>query len=238
MIFERLAFIFEVMIYVGLGLPLLNVLIGFLGGLGSSGPDVGGDLSADAPGDLDALGDVDIDLDIDADIGDAGDLDLDGIDAGDAPQGIFIRFNMYCLCLALVVMGALGLYTVTNLGGILRIIGVAGSAVLAFAAYVLVYRFVFYPLKRNDPRALNAKTLKFAHAIVISPITHENPGKIQTVDAVGAVISYLARIDEDICPLKRIEEGEEVIITEVDGSKGICSVYPARYKVLKKNGGK
>ncbi len=237
MFFGSLAFVFEVMIYVGLGLPLVHLLVSVIGAAGDSGPDVDVDTDLSLDGGLDTGADLDTpDLDAGEFDFEAGDADL-GV--GSAPSaappgnGFLLRFNLYCLCLAFVVMGAIGIFSIETLTGAAQVVMLVVGAVLALAAYVLLYRFVIWPLKRNKANALKQNDLRFRHARVTFRITQDGAGTIETRDAVGAVISYRAQIDTDICKLERIEEGEEVIVSDIDRAQNLCYVVPAQHKILK-----
>lgn len=250
MFFGELAFVFEVMLYVGLGLPLVNLLLSLFGSLGGSGSGADADVDADVDVDIELDGDVGWDADADLDLElDAPDLDLD-FDAGDVELeldgagaaasgataahggGFPLRFNMYCLCFAFVVMGAMGIFALERFEGAMRAVMLAVGVVLALAAYVLLYRLVVRPLKQNDARALNAESLRYRHAIVTFRILSDSPGTIRTRDATGAVISYRAEMDADVCRLGRLEEGTEVIITDLDKEKRLCYVTLAQRKIL------
>lgn len=242
MFFGSLSFIFEVMLYVGLGLPLVNLLASVLSGIGgNAAPEADADLAPDAG--LDAGAELDApDLDLDLDAAEVDlDLELDGadLDAGEVPAGaeghggFFLRFNLYCLCLAFVVMGAVGLFALETLTGAARVAVLIGGVLFALAAYLLLYRFVVWPLKRNDAHALRLNELRFRHARVTFRITKDSPGTIETRDAVGAVIGYRAQIDPEICTRERIEEGEEVMISDIDKEHQLCYVIPAERKILK-----
>ena len=223
MFFGSLAFIFEVMIYIGLGLPLVNLLMSVVGGGadGAGEAELGGEVSPDLGGDL---GEVNL-----------GDLDLDfdgGEPAADSSGEVFLGFDMYCLCLALVVTGACGIFSVSNFGVGTLLIAIACSILGGAFAYGLLYRLVIRPLKQNDAAALSKKTLRFRHARVTFRIEEDSPGQIQTWDAGGAVISYRAQLDPAVCKLSRIETGEEVIITEIKKEESLCYVTLAQRKVL------
>lgn len=240
MFYGNLAFVFEVMVYVGLGLPLVNLLMGLISGGGSSGSDAGGDISGDLDmvfdADLDFATDVSADFDVSADLDITTGTDVGGgeagggeLSAGSIHKGFLVRFDIYCFCFSLVVMGAMGIFTVSNFDGITRIVVLAGGLCLAIVSYILVYRFIMLPLKKNNADALKAQSLRFRHAIVTFRITRDSPGKIQTQDGVGAVISFLAELDPDICMVDRIEELQEVVITDIDKERNLCYVTPAQH---------
>lgn len=252
MFFGNWAFLFEVMIYVGLGLPLVNLLMGLIGGMGGSSAegelDVGGETDFELDTDLDADFEVELSPEaelIPADFGleahpaelglDFNSADLAPPEAGAGPglaKGFPVRFNMYCLCLSLVVMGAMGIFALTNFAGPMRAVMIAAGVVLAVVAYVLLYRLVVFPLKRNDASALKAGNLRFRHAKVTFRILPDSPGKIETKDAVGARISYQAAMDPKLCFAERIEEAEEVVITRVDKENNTCYVTLAQEKLI------
>lgn len=237
MFFGELSFLFEVMIYVGLGLPLVNLLLGLLGGGGDSS---GGELDGDLSGDLD----FDLDFDIDLDVGSGGELGADfdlselaaeasgSVDAVSSGRGVPLRFNMYCLCLSLVVMGAIGIFVTQTMEGFAQTIALLCGAAMAVGTYLLFYRFVIGPMAANNAAALSRNKLRLRRATVSFRIKPDSPGKIETRDAVGAIISYPAEMDPQICKEELIEEGKEVIITEFDSEKRLCYVTVAQYKSL------
>jgi hypothetical protein len=235
MLFDRLAFIFEVMVYVGLGLPLVNLLFGFFSNLGHSSADLDGDVSGNAdflhpPNHPEAPSDIPI---ADVQIGAVHMSDLpvsnphlSGAEAVnlDPHNGFSVRFNTYCLCLALVVQGTVGIFATTNLDGMTRILVLGGGFCFAVTAYILFYRIVIHTLKKNNAEALRTQNLTFRRAYVSFRILPDSPGKIQTFDQVGAIISFLAELDPDICKVERIDEGEEVIITSFVKEQNLCYV--------------
>lgn len=252
MFFGSLSFIFEVMLYVGLGLPLVSFLLSFIGHIGGeASPELEADFDADASfdTDIDVDLDVDVDLDLDIDAGFDGNIDLDTdlpveFDAPDihletteiptsVQQNFPLRFNIYCLCLSFVVMGAMGIFALETLLGAAQIAALIGGGVLAVAAYVLLYRLVVRRLKRNNASALNVNSLRFRHALVIFRITQTSPGKIETTDATGARITYPAMLDPAICKAEKIEEGEEIVITHIDKAQNTCYVTLAQKKMLR-----
>lgn len=225
MFWGSMSFAFEVMIYVGIGLPLVNLILAQFGSGADGAAELDTDLSADVSADFaaDFSADLELDADFSADV--APELDLDaGADLGGTDGGMPLRFNIYCLCLSLVTMGAMGVFAMETMEGLQRILTLAGGLVLSILAYVLLYRFLILPLKRNDAAPLRAKDLQFRRAKVSFRILPESPGKIETRDATGAAISYEARMDPDICRAARIDEGEEVLITEVFAREGFCHV--------------
>ncbi len=220
---QGLSFVFEILLYVGLGLPLLNLILGAFSA--AHGGASAGAEAADALEGADAL---------DADAPDLPEAaDAPGGEAGCEVEKVSpFRFNVYCLCLSLVVLGATGIYATNKLTGLALVLTLAGGLALALAAYFLLYRFVVRPLQKNKAPALSMHSLLHRHATVSFPILQNRPGKIETVDAVGAAISYSAELDPDICKVERIEEGEEVIITDIQPKTHLCYVMPAHYNPL------
>ncbi len=218
---QRLSFVFEILLYLGLGLPLLNLILGAFSA--AHGGAAAGAEAADLPEAPEA-----------PETPEAADAsDLTGGEAGsEIEKGAPFKFNVYCLCLALVVLGAVGIYATNKLSGLLLPLTLAGGLVLALAAYFLLYRFVVRPLQKNKAPALSTASLLHRHARVSFSILKDRPGKIETTDAVGASISYSAEMDPDICKAERIEEGEEVIITEVRPETHLCYVIPADYNPI------
>lgn len=223
MFYGSLTFLFEVMIYVGLGLPLINLLLGMLGG--------GADGAAEVEADLPAY----VELELDAPEADLAFAEGEAGGTGEpvvAGKSVPFRFNSYCLCLAFVVMGAIGIFAMETKEGITRSVTLLLGLALALLAYWLLYRYVIWPLKHNEASALTTKQLQYRHARVTFRILGDSPGKIETRDAVGAVISYRAELDKQICKVERINEEEEVIITEIFPEQGLCYVTLAQRKVL------
>lgn len=236
MFYGSLAFVFELLVYLGIGLPLVNLIISLIGGIGSGSASAdidaeipaGAELSADLDLDLDL--DLDMDIDADFDFADADALSAGGSEAPGASgaptagKGFALRFNIYCLCFAFVVMGAFGIFALNSFSGVAQIIMLALGLALALLAYIFLYRFVVYPLKKNKAEAFNMKSLRFRHVAVLSPVTVADVGKIETTDSVGARISYLALLDPDVCKVSRIEAGEKAIITRIDEKQNICYI--------------
>lgn len=223
MFYGSLTFLFEVMIYVGLGLPLAHLLLGALGGGTDGAVEADADLSAEVNVELNAQ--------------EADSVFAEGEAGGEsgtlaAGKSFPLRFNSYCLCLAFVVMGAVGIFAMETKEGIVQTLTLLLGLALALLAYGLLYRFVIWPLKHNEASALKSVQLQYRHARVTFRILGDSPGKIETRDAVGAVISYRAELDRQICKVERINEGEEVIITEIFPEQGLCYVTLAQRKVL------
>lgn len=135
MFFGSLAFIFEVMVYVGLGLPLVHLIVSAIGAAGDSSADMDADFSAD--GGLDAGPDFDTpdleapEIDFEAE---APDIDMGGAPTASPSGGFSLRFNLYCLCLSFVVMGATGIYALEALSGTAQAVMLIAGAALAVAA--------------------------------------------------------------------------------------------------------
>lgn len=234
MFYGSLAFVFEVMVYIGLGLPLVNLLLGLISGGHDmdTDMDVDIDIDADLSGDISVDGDFSVDADSLSDF--SGDVDVSGPDiAGGILKGFLLFFNMYCFCLALVIQGAVGIFALTNFKGITCTIVVLAGTAFAITAYALLYRLVVLPLKRNKSEALKVQSLLYSHAKVTFRILRDSPGKIQTQDGMGAVISFRAELDPDICKVDRIDEAEEVIITDIDKAQDLCYVTKMQDNIYK-----
>lgn len=217
-----LSFVLETMIYIGIGLPIVNLLLGFIS---SGGGDGGGDVDVDAGPDLDM--DADIDLDADAvfelDVGDASaDPDISSHSGGKNAIG----FNLYCLCLAFVILGAVGSYGIRVAQSAVSLgLFLFSALLMAVAAYCAVYYCIIRVLKNNDAPALKMDNLRGQTATVVFRITSDSPGQIQAHDAVGALITYRAELAPETT-VQRVEEGQLVTITEVDKKNQVCIVCP------------
>jgi len=212
---ETLNYIFNICIIIGFVIPLLNLLTGWFGGFF----DVGYDVDVDVPP---------------ADVG----------AASGAPPGTstnvgntaVIPFNVMCLCLFLVVFGALGhiakLFMASPLLTVLLIAACVGLAALAYwGLYVLLIK----RLKNSDSTVMSLNDFVDKHAEVTLRITKDSMGTISVSDNTGAPISFRAKMDPKLkCQLPDIiAQGESVIITEVDNENSLCYVS-VNFKDFKK----
>jgi membrane protein implicated in regulation of membrane protease activity len=194
-------FIFTVCIGVGIIVPLLDVLLGFLGSV------------------------FDFDLDVFGHhFGDMFHMDGDGTGAGSS-----LPFNFMCLCFSLVVFGAIGkLVTGLMVNVLFAVLLLLGLLCVSAAAYILLYRFVIRPLKKSNPAAIGTWDLLGARGKLTLRISEESPGTVSLKDSTGAMISYIASARAEV--LKKwdgiIPQGAEVIVVDIDTAKKTAFVKP------------
>jgi len=208
-----LNYIFNICILIGFVIPLLNLITGWFGSFLGAGIDI----------DLDSSVDVSADVSIDASV-DAG------MDAGaetNVQGGGLIPFNIMCLCLALVVFGAVGhmlrsLMTFPLLTALLLL----GCLIMAGLAYWALYKLLIVRLKNSDSTVMAYKDLRGKSAEVTLSIRADSVGTISMRDSTGAPISFRAKIDPDLKSQmpETIQNGETVVITEVDLENKQCFV--------------
>lgn len=203
-----LSYVFTISIIIGFVIPLISIIMGSFGDL----------LSFDA--------DIDVDLDVDIDV----DVNVDGASGG---LGL-IPFNMLCLCLLLVVFGAVGHMLkkwMSSLG--LAIALTAAAVVVGAVFYWLMYKFVVKKLKKSTVPAISYDDLCGEFAEVTLRISGDSMGTISLLDSTGTFVSFRAKKDPDLAD--RMEEvlkaGQKVMITEVDKKEKICyvTVSPAEF---------
>lgn len=194
-----LNYVFNLSIIIGFVILLLNVVIVWLGGAFAVGADA----------------DVDVDVDVDVAEGSA-----------DSGSG-FVSFNLKCLCLFLVVFGAMGHMMrplMTNL--LFTVILLSICFCVAGFVYWALYKFLVKRLKENDASALSYQKLPGKRAEVTLSLSGDSMGTISLKDSTGVVISFRAKIDpflKDKMP-PVIQKGEKVIITEVNAEHKLCYV--------------
>jgi len=227
-----LIYIFNLSIIIGIVIPLLNVLTGWFGSF----------FGASVDADFDVAPDIDLDFGVDASVDLSTDVSMDiGSDAGAATNvgsSAVIPFNFMCLCLFLVVFGAVGhmiRHLMTNT--LLMVLLLVGCAVVAALAYMSMYRLLILRLKRSDSGALSYRALRGKSAEVTLTLKADSIGTISLRDSTGAAISFRAKIDADLKDQlpKEIPKGEKVIITEVDSVNKLCYVSLPFYKFQDKN---
>jgi len=189
--------VFNLSIIIGFVVLLLNVITVWLGGAFAVGADA----------------DVDVDVDV-------------GEGATGSGNGL-MPFNLKCLCLFLVVFGALGHMArpfMTNLLFTVFLLIICFS--VAGLVYWALYKFLVKRLKENDASALSYQKLPGKWAEVTLPISGDSMGTISLKDSTGVAISFRAKIDpflKDKMP-PVIKKGESVVITEVDAEHKLCYV--------------
>ena len=191
---ERMRVIYNCFIAGGFVVPVLDVLVGAIGGALDLGADadVGADASMDLDAGLDADADFDVDLDtdvdLDADMDLDADLDMDADLSAEAPAGAEgahvsaagrahapVIINLMTLSLTAVVFGAVGRLCLTRLP---PAAGLAVSAASGLLAGWLLGRFVILPLKRNRSYAAGIREIKGQEGVV----TLEAAGRLRGDD--------------------------------------------------------
>lgn len=195
--------LFNCLILGGFVLPVLEILIGAIGGA----LDWGGGL------------DLDADLDLDAGLDAGADLD------GGTPAGHGkLPVNLLTLSLSAVVFGALGRLLLGKLPDFWTVVVSLQAGVLAG---FLVGWYVIRPLKRNRAYAANIRALCGRRAQVSLEVRRDFTGTIRTLSATGSLVSYDARPVEGV---EKIPVGTEVSIVDVDPEKGLCWICPLENK--------
>ena len=222
---DTLNYIFNICIIIGFVIPLLNLLTGWFGSFFSTGIDI--DLDASADFNLDVSTDISIDVSTDISLDASADFNVDaGMDT-DVGSGGVVPFNIMCLCLFLVVFGALG-HMVKRF-----MIAPLFVALLLFACFTLaalsywaLYTLVIKRLRQNDASALAYPDLKGKAATVTLRIASDSIGTISLLDSTGARITFRARMDPDLKDQMNdaIAQGESVIITDIDRENKLCYV--------------
>ena len=195
--------IFNLCIFIGLFIPLLNILTGWFGSLFS----VGGDVNVDV--------DVDFDLDLDA----GADTSVQG--------GGNIPFNIMCLCLLLMVFGATGhMMSGFMTNTLFMVLLLLGCFIAAAFSYWALYTFLIKRLRNNAVFALCYRHLPGKSASVLLRIQGDSMGTISLRDSTGAHISFRAKLDPDLKDQMPdgITKGESVIVTGVDLENKFCYV--------------
>ena len=240
---ERMRVIYNCFIAGGFVVPVLDVLVGAVGGALDLGADadVGADASMDLDAGLDADADFDVDLDtdvdLDADMDLDADLDMDADLSAEAPAGAEgahvsaagrahapVIINLMTLSLTAVVFGAVGRLCLTRLP---PAAGLAVSAASGLLAGWLLGRFVILPLKRNRSYAAGIREIKGQEGVVTLELRDDFVGTIRVHSASGSLVSYDARPAEGIA---RIPVGQAVTVVEVDPERMVCIAAPLEDK--------
>ena len=240
---ERMRVIYNCFIAGGFVVPVLDVLVGAIGGALDldADADVGADASMDLDAGLDADADFDVDLDtdvdLDADMDLDADLDMDADLSAEAPAGAEgahvsaagrahapVIINLMTLSLTAVVFGAVGRLCLTRLP---PAAGLAVSAASGLLAGWLLGRFVILPLKRNRSYAAGIREIKGQEGVVTLELRDDFVGTIRVHSASGSLVSYDARPAEGIA---RIPVGQAVTVVEVDPERMVCIAAPLEDK--------
>ena len=240
---ERMRVIYNCFIAGGFVVPVLDVLVGAIGGALDLGADadVGADASMDLDAGLDADADFDVDhdtdVDLDADMDLDADLDMDADLSAEAPAGAEgahvsaagrahapVIINLMTLSLTAVVFGAVGRLCLTRLP---PAAGLAVSAASGLLAGWLLGRFVILPLKRNRSYAAGIREIKGQEGVVTLELRDDFVGTIRVHSASGSLVSYDARPAEGIA---RIPVGQAVTVVEVDPERMVCIAAPLEDK--------
>jgi len=220
---DTLNYVFNICILIGFVIPLVNILTGWFGSFLSAGIDLGVDASTDISMDVSA----DINLDLSTDVSMDASVDIDMDTETNVGSNAIIPFNIMCLCLFLVVFGALGhiakRFMSAPLFVVLLIVGCFGIAVLS---YVALYVLVIKRLKQNDASAISYNDLRGKNAEVTLIIRADSIGTVSLRDSTGAPISFRAKMDPDLKDQigEAIPKGETVVITDVDTENKFCFV--------------
>jgi len=156
---------------------------------------------------------LDVDFDLDTD------HDFDGL----------VPFNLMCTCFALIVFGSLGrLFVPYMINTLFAVVIIALSALVSFAAYLVLYKYVIVKLKRNNPSAITSIELVGVVGKLTLRVTQDSDGVVSVLDSTGAAISYRARVCDfyKLDDTGRIDQGTEVVITGVDRAANIYYVHP------------
>ena len=192
--------------------------------------DIPMDVSIDVPTDFNIDIPMDVSVDIPADIGVGGgaaDVSAGAGTGASAASGGIIPFNMMCLCLFLVVFGALGQMTKGFMTAPLFMgLLLFGCFAVACLSYWALFKLVILRLRRNDASALSYNDLRGKSAEVTLRIRADSIGTISLRDSTGAPISFRAKMDPDLKDKMdgSIPQGETVIITDVDLANMVCFV--------------
>lgn len=152
------------------------------------------------------------------------DLDMD-FDGDGGVSNTFFAFNFMSFMLAVGIFGILGKALLGRLVlGLVLLIALISAA----ASYIVMYRLVFLPLKRNREKveSQSFQDLIGKQGTLILQITQEHDGTIQTTDNTGAAITYIAAATEE--ELKKhnycMPLGMQVRIVDVLEDKRRCYV--------------
>lgn len=163
--------------------------------------------------------DVDADVDLDTDMN----MDVDG-DAGlDSPFPV----NITCLFFSFAIVGLVGGRLNKLVSPVLALLT---ALVCGGAGYVLLYRFVIQPLKRNDASAIRIRDLRGAVGTVTTAIPHGGIGEAQFKDKLGSPISYMIRYnDTDFSAQETIPVGSSVTVVGIEGDLLIVCLAPSEH---------
>ncbi|MDL2258437.1 hypothetical protein LJC42_04720 [Eubacteriales bacterium OttesenSCG-928-K08] len=177
--------IFTICITAGFGIPVLNIVLSWVGS--------SFDFSFD------------------------GDFELDGI----------FPFNILCLCLLLVVFGALGkLFLQWMSSTLLVVLFLLLALALGICGYVLLYKLVIKKLRQNEPIAMMFEQVPGQRGEVTLRINEDSIGTISVRDSTGAFISFRAKIDPTLKSYigETIPQGTAIVVTGVDEKEKLCYV--------------
>ena len=151
------------------------------------------------------------------------DLDTDHDFAGLVP------FNLMCTCFALIVFGSLGRLCAPYMTNMLfTVVIIVLLALVSLVAYLVLYKYVIVKLKRNNPLAITRYEIVGSVGKLTLRVTKDSDGVVSVLDSTGAAISYRARVSEfyKFDDTGRIDQGTEVVITDVDNVENIYYVQP------------
>lgn len=157
------------------------------------------------------------------------DVELDFIDDVPADAGQAIPLNLMCLCFSLVVFGALGRLITGLMINLYVLIGLLLLLlIVSFASYIVIYKYIVKPLKRNNPKALMQWDLFGMKGKLTLRITKSSEGTVSLKDSTGAMISYKAAAQEDTLNAwdGMIPQGAEVMVVDIDTQSNTVFVKP------------
>lgn len=159
-----------------------------------------------------------LNFDIDVDLGGHG-----------ASADNFAPINIMCICFSLVVFGAVGrLVEVFMINTLFTIGCFLGLIAISIGSYIVLYKFVVAPLKKNNAKAITAWDLLGTRGTLTLRINADSQGTVSLKDSTGAMISYVATAKEDVLKIWEYEipQGIEVTVIDVDLDKKTVFIKP------------
>ena len=149
------------------------------------------------------------------------DVDLDGDTNFDSP----VPINITCLFFSCAILGLAG-------GRLNKIVSPWLSLLIALlcatAGYILLYRFVIRPLKRNDASAIRIKEMRGAIGTVTVAIPYRGIGEATFKDKLGSSITYTVRHNDTDFPLyDTIKVGSNVSVVGIEGDILVVCMAPS-----------
>lgn len=153
------------------------------------------------------------------------DVDVDGDTDFDCP----VPINITCLFFSCAILGLVG-------GRLHHVAGPLLSFLVALlcgiAGYILLYRFVIRPLKRNDASAIRIKEMRGAIGTVTIAIPYGGIGEAIFKDKLGSAISYTVRHNDTDFPMyDTIKVGSSVSVVGMEGDVLVVCMAPSENRV-------